>query len=195
MTVLRKVHILAGLFCFSQLIVYGIAGLVATFQPSLERPKVPHTVRYEPFHAPASATDREVAEAVYRHLQLPLTRPIPDWFLRRTPEGDLLLDFYNINGIFRVVVLESAAQLRIEHIRNSTWLFLEDIHAATLGDREAPPLVRAWAAWNQAGMWALLLFSASGILLWLAHRPGWVPAWIALATGTLAFTAFWMLLQ
>jgi hypothetical protein len=53
-----------------------------------------------PFTAQPSATDKQVADAVYRTLQLPLTRPMPDWFLRRTPENDLLLDFYNINGIW-----------------------------------------------------------------------------------------------
>ena len=72
-----------------------------------------------------------------------LARPIPDWFLRRTPDHHLLLDFYNINGIVRVVVLEDEGKLRIEDIRNSAGLFLEDIHAATLGDDEAPGLVRA----------------------------------------------------
>ena len=56
---------------------------------------------------------------------------MPDWFLRRTPENHLLLDFYNVNGIYRVIVLEQEKRLRVEEIRNSIWLFLEDIHAAT----------------------------------------------------------------
>jgi hypothetical protein len=137
-----KIHIYAGLFTFGQFMIYGAAGLAATMQARLERPKVPHTIRYVPFTPAPSATDKDVAAAVYAALRPPLARPMPDWFLRRTPENDLLLDFYNVNGIWRVVVLEREQRLRIEEIRNSTWLFLTDVHAATPGDDEAPGIVR-----------------------------------------------------
>ena len=117
---IRKVHIYAGLLTFSQLLIYGIAGIVATLQPSRERPKEAVSTRYVPFTVPAAATDKQVAAQIYQQLNLPLTRPIPDWFLRRTPDNHLLLDFYNINGIYRVVVLENEGRLRIENILNST---------------------------------------------------------------------------
>lgn len=187
----RKIHIYAGLLTFAQLLIYGVAGLVATFQPSLERPKNPHLTRYEPFQAPASATDKQVAERVFQQLKLPLTRPVPDWFLRKTADNHLLLDFYNINGIYRVVVLEDQGRLRIESIRNSGWLFLEDIHASTLGDGEAPALVRLWAIWNEAAMWSLLLFCVSGVWLWLISRSRFLWAWIMLAAGLAWLAALW----
>jgi hypothetical protein len=193
--VIRKIHIYAGLLTFSQLLLYGIAGIVATLQQSAERPKQPHTVRYVPFTAPSSASDKEVAQQVYRQLGHPLTRPIPDWFLRHTPDNHLLLDFYNINGIYRVVVLEEENRLRVEHIRNGNWLFLEDIHAATTGDAEAPGLIRAWAFWNEAGLWALLGFCASGVWLWLATKPRFVWAWACLAAGVLSFAAMWRIFR
>jgi hypothetical protein len=161
--VVRKVHIYAGLLTFAQLIVYGIAGLAATVQPSLERPKAPRSIRYLPFALPPSTTDKQVADLVYRTVQPALARPIPGWFLRRTPDRHLLLDFYNINGIVRVVVLEDEGKVRIEDIRNSAGLFLEDIHAATPGDGEPPGLVRAWAVWNEVAMWSLLGFCVSGV--------------------------------
>jgi uncharacterized iron-regulated membrane protein len=44
-----KLHIYAGLLTFSQLMLYGVAGLVATAQTALERPKIAHTVRHVPF--------------------------------------------------------------------------------------------------------------------------------------------------
>jgi hypothetical protein len=116
---------------------------------------------------------------------------MPDWFLRRTPENHLLLDFYNVNGIYRVIVLEQEQKLRVEEIRNSIWLFLEDIHAATPNDPEAPALVRAWALWNEAAMWSLLAFCLSGIYLWLTTRPRMMWAWSALAVGTAAFMMLW----
>src|SRR5690349_18909193 len=106
MNLIRKIHIYAGLLCFTQLIVFGIAGMVASVQPSLERPKIPLSVRYVPFSVDGSRNDRQVANDVYRTLALPQTRPMPDWFLRRTTDNHLLLDFYHINGIYRVIVLE-----------------------------------------------------------------------------------------
>ncbi len=176
---------------FTQLVVYGIAGLVATFQARLERPRVPLSTRYVPFTVPPSATDKQVAGLVYRTLNLPLTRPMPDWFLRHTPDHHLLLDFYNINGIYSVVVLEDEGRLRVENIRKSNWLFLGDIHAATPADKEAPRLIHAWALWNEAAMWTLIGFTASGAWLWLSSRPRFYWAWAALAGGTACLALLW----
>lgn len=187
-----QLHIYAGLLTFAQLMLYGVAGLVATFAPGPERPKTAHTIRYVPFTAAPSATDKQVADAVYTALALPLTRPVPNWFLRHTAENDLLLDFYNINGIWRVVVLEREHRLRIEEIRNSTWLFLADVHAATTGDVEAPRIVRVWGVYNELAMWCLLAFCGSGVYLWLTAQARWWWAWAGLGAGTLALSALWL---
>jgi hypothetical protein len=120
---------------------------------------------------------------VYQTLKLPLTRPIPDWFLRRTSDNHLLVDFSNMNGIYRAVVLEREGKMRVEEIRNSLWLFPEDTHAAKTGDKQAPPLIRAWA------MWSLPAFCASGVYLWLASRPRHRWAWTAQAAGSASFAA------
>jgi uncharacterized iron-regulated membrane protein len=194
-SLIRRLHIYAGLLSFSHLVVYGIAGLAATAQTQLERPKIPRSVHYVPFTPPPSATDKQVAAEVYRTLQLPLARPIPDWFLRRTPENDLLLDFYNMNGIRRVVVLEKEKRLRIEEIRNPLWLFLEDVHAATPADKEAPALVRIWAAWNELAMWCLIGFCISGLYLWLAARPRFYWGYAACAAGAAAFALLYGLIR
>jgi hypothetical protein len=188
----RKIHIYAGLLCFAQLIVYGIAGLVATVQTSHERPKNVRATRYVPFDTDGSHTDKQVADEVYRTLKLPLTRPMPDWFLRRTPDNHLLLDFYNINGIYRVVVLENEGRLRIEEIPNSLPIFLSDVHAATLNDSGAPRLMRLWAAWNEAAMWALLGFCITGAYLWVATRPRLLWPYACLAAGSAALASLWM---
>ncbi len=190
-----KLHVYAGLLTFTQLMIYGAAGLVATFQPGLERPKTARAVRYVAFTPAASATDKEVAAAVYARLAPPLSRPVPDWFLRRTPDNDLLLDFYNINGIWRVVVLEREQRLRIEEIHNSVGYFLSDVHAATPGDAEAPRLVRIWAIYNEAAMWCLLGFCASGLYLWLSapERSRW--AWVCMAASAASLSAVWILVR
>lgn len=187
-----KLHIYAGLLTFAQLALYGVAGLVATVQPGLERPKIPRAVRYVPFTVAPASTDRQVADQVYQQLRLPLTRPMPGWFLRRTPENDLLLDFYNINGIWRVVVLERENKLRIEEIRNSTPIFLNDVHAITTGDSEAPARVRLWAIYNELALWCLLAFCVSGVYLWLSAQARSWWAWASLAAGTVTFAAPWI---
>ncbi len=191
----RKLHIYAGLLIFTQLIVYGIAGLSATFASGLERPKIPASVRYVPFTVPHSSTDKQVAELVYRTLNLPMNRPIPDWFLRRTADHHLLLDFYNLNGIRRVVVLEDEGKLRIENIHHSMWLFLGDAHAVTPADREAPRLVRIWSFWNEAGIWTLLGFCVSGVWQWMAYRPRYAWAWAAFAAGAISFAGLWVVFR
>ena len=192
---LRKIHIYAGLLTFSQFLIYGIAGIVGIWHGGVERPKVAESIRYVPFKAPANSSDKEVAAQVFREVRLPLARPMPDWFLRRTPEGNLLLDFYQINGIYRVVVEEQENRLRVEEIRNGISLFLSDVHAALPGDDGAPPLLRAWAFWNEAAMWSLLGFCVSGMVLWMATRPRYGWAWGLLAAGCASFAGMWVMFR
>lgn len=187
-----KLHVYAGLLTFAQLVLYGTAGLVATLQPGGERPKVAQSTRYVPFTPPPSASDREVADAVYRTLALPLTRPMPNWYLRRTPEQDLLLDFHTINGISRVVVLEREGRLRVEEIRNGTALFLLDLHATVGADPESPGLLRAWGVYNELGSLCLLAFIGSGVYLWLTGEPRAWWAWASFGAGLSAFVSAWV---
>ena len=187
-----KLHIYAGLLTFTQLMVYGFAGLAATAQTAPERLKVPHTIRHTTFAPPPSASDKQVADAVYRELKLPLTRPMPLFAIKRNADNDLQLDFYNINGIYRVVVLERENRLRIEEIRNSLAIFLEDMHAITINDPEAPRLLRVWAFYNEVAMWCLLTFVGSGLYLWLSAQARSWWAWGSLAAGTAAFAVLWM---
>jgi hypothetical protein len=187
-----KLHIYAGLLTFGQLVIYGLAGIVATFHQGPERPKIVRAVQYVPFDVPPSSTDKQVADRIFQTVNLPLSRPMPSWFLRRTPEHDLLLDFYNINGIWRVVVLEREHRLRIEQIRNGTWVFLGDVHAAAGGDPEAPRLIRIWSVYNAFAMWCLLAFCISGVYLWLSSeaRSRW--AWASVASGLGALIVLWI---
>lgn len=186
-----KLHIYAGLLTFAQLLVYGIAGLAATVEER-PRPKTVTSSRYVAYTAPASMTDKDVADDVYRTLNLPLTRKMPLFAIQRNEQNDLALDFYNINGIHRVTVLEREHRIRIDGVHNGAATFLNDLHTVTLNDLEAPPLVRIWGYYNAFAMWCLLGFCVSGVYLWLtaAARSAW--AWSALAAGTLAIAALWV---
>ena len=191
---IKRIHIYLGLLSFSHLIVYGIAGLTATVHSGLERPKQPLSARYQPFTAGANLTDKQVANLVYQQLQLPFTRPMPDWYLRRTPSNDLLLDFLNINGIYRVTVLEKEQRLRIEEIRNSVWLFLEDIHTGTVNGAVNMRLLRLWGFYNQFAMWSLIAMALSGAYLWLSSRPElrWAQACLITAAVASAVLYYWI---
>jgi hypothetical protein len=194
-TLVLKLHIYAGLLTFTQLLVYGIAGLAATVE---ERPR-PKTIQSSrevaytaPVSGPKSMTDKEIADDVYRTLALPLTRPMPLFAIKRDGHNDLQLDFYNINGIHRVTVLEREHRLRIDEVHNAAATFFNDLHTVTLNDDEAPRLVRIWGYYNAFAMWCLLGFCVSGVYLWLTAplRSPW--AWGCLAAGTVTIASLWI---
>ena len=189
-----KLHIYAGLLTFAQLIVYGIAGLAATVEER-PRPKTVLASREVAYTAPASSTDKDVADDVYRALNLPLTRKMPLFAIKRNEQNDLALDFYNINGIHRVTVLEREHKIRIDEVHNGAATFFNDLHTVTLNDLEAPALVRVWGYYNAFAMWCLLGFCVSGVYLWLTAEARSVWAWSALAAGTLALATMWGILR
>jgi hypothetical protein len=186
-----KLHIYAGLLSFAQILIYGIAGLAATVEER-PRPKTIQSSREVPYTAPASKTDKEVADDIYRTLALPLTRPMPLFALKRDERNDLQLDFYNINGIHRVTVLEREGKLRIDDVHNGPATFFNDLHTVTLNDDEAPTLVRVWGYYNAFAMWCLLGFCVSGVYLWLTAKTRSLWAWGCLSAGTAAFAALWI---
>ena len=190
---LLKLHMYAGLLTISHLGVYAIAGLSETLKTS-ERPTLPVAVRYMPFAPDATATDKDVADAVHRRLNIPLSVPLPASALRRDESQNLLLEFYTLNSLNRVTVLEKERRLRIETTSTSLTSFLNNVHTATPIDYPGPPLVRAWAIWNEFAMWCLAGFSLSGLVLWLT-RPDlpWAPAILVTAIGT--FVLFYFLLR
>lgn len=190
-TLVLKLHIYAGLLTFAQILVYGLAGLAATVEER-PRPKTVQSSREVAYTPPVSNTDKEVADDVYRALQLPLTRPMPLFAIKRNAQNDLALDFYNINGIYRVTVLEREHKVRIDDVHNGTATFVNDLHTVTLNDLEAPPLVRVWGYYNAFAMWCLFAFAISGMYLWLTAQARSVWAWSCLAAGVATFATFWI---
>jgi hypothetical protein len=149
-------------------------------------------VAYTPPAHSSSMTDKDIADDVYRTLALPLTRPMPLFAIKRNEQNDLALDFYNINGIHRVTVLERERRLRIEEVHNGPATFVNDLHTVTLNDLEAPRLVRVWGCYNAFAMWCLLGFCVSGVYLWLTAQARSLWAWACLAAGTATIAASWI---
>jgi hypothetical protein len=137
---IKKLHIYAGLFSFTALVIYGVAGLDATAAPPPEQREAPEPVaEFRDFTPPGGAGDKAVADAVHALLKPPLAGPIPASAVHRNASNDLQLDFYSPNGVTRVTVLETEQRLRIERNRVPVWRFFNNIHGMTLGDRETFP--------------------------------------------------------
>ena len=104
-TLIQQVHIYLSLLSFSSLCVFGIIGVHATMAPKWEdRPQSPAKRWEVPFAAPKDLDDEALAEKIRREIAPPLANPIAKQFLRHTPEGKLQLDFYQVNGLTRVIV-------------------------------------------------------------------------------------------
>ncbi|MCB9384976.1 MAG: PepSY domain-containing protein [Bryobacterales bacterium] len=191
---LKRIHMYAGLMSFTALIVYGLAGLYSTSQPPWsERPYPETQVREVPFEFPASGSDKELADAIYRHLDMPLTGPMYDWALKRDDDQNLFLNFYTVNGFRKVTALESQGLLRVESSRTGLWQFVNGAHSTTLQWAAPRFLVQGWAWYNELAIWSLLLMAGSGIALWLMTRPGYVPGVVSFALGSGMFVTLWLL--
>jgi hypothetical protein len=117
---------------------------------------------------------------------------MPLFAIKRDEHNDLQLDFYNINGIHRVTVLEHDHKLRIEDVHNGAGTFFNDLHTVTLNDDEAPRLVHVWGYYNIFAMWCLLGFCLSGVYLWLTAQTRSRWAWGSLAAASASMAALWI---
>ncbi len=192
---IKKLHMYTGLLNFSILLVFGVAGLLAGFQPAPEkRTRPPLATRYEPFAAPPGLTDQEVADRVYQHLRPPLGGPVPDFALRRDAAQNLSFNFYTPNGFQRVVVLEKESRLLVETQPNDIWHFFSALHETMMrhtAGREWP--VRLWGYYNEFAIWSLIGMAVSGVYLWLSSRPGYWPAVLSFAAGGGIFLLLYLL--
>ena len=188
---IKRIHMYLGLLNFVTLTVFGIAGLTATMQSGPGHPPPASEARYQAFTPPPDASDKQVADAVFQTVGLPLSNPIPKQAIRRNQENQLALNFYTINGPFRVTVLENESRLRIEPMRNNLPHFLSNIHSVTQAGNSRYLRVRLWAWYNEFAIWSLLAMSISGVYLWLASRPRYRWAQLSFAAGTTAFLALY----
>ena len=182
----KKIHIYLGLLNFSNLIVFGVAGLGATFHGPPPRKMASEQVRVESFVPVPGSTDRQLADQVFARLRLPLADPVPDWALHRDAAGDLPLEFWTVNGTCRVLVQPREGRLRVEILRNSLPMFLDDMHTMTEVN-QSDWRMRIWTWYNHFAMWSLLTMAISGVYLWLASRARYRIAQYCFAGGAAIF--------
>ena len=193
---IKKIHVYLGLLNLSFVLIFGVTGTVATLRYApyrLPSPKQPP--RYEPYEAPARLSDQQVADDIYRKLRIPLTSPAEDWAIRRDDQNDLLIDLYTINGPYRVTLLEKENRLRIERVRESIWLYIDNLHGHTLQEPGMDRPLRLWAYYNEFSIWSLMGMALSGIYLGLTSRPNYQPARYALASGILVFLVLYIAIR
>lgn len=190
----KKVHMYLGLLSWSAILVFGIAGLRASFQPSPQRRAPPQpSVQYVDFVAGPNLTDQQVANQVWEALRIALTGPPPAWSVRRDAENNLTVGFYTQNGPTEVTVREKQKRLRIESARNSFWQFADNLHSTTLARGTADWRVRLWSYSTELGIWTLILMGLSGAYLWLSSRPGYRTAQVLFLLGSGFFVALYIL--
>jgi hypothetical protein len=184
----------AGLMSFTALIVYGLAGLYSTSMPRwADRPYPETSSREIPFEFPATGSDKELADAIYYALDMPLTGPLWDWAIERDEDQNLFLNFYTINGFRKVTAFEKEGLLRIESSRTNLAQFINGAHSTTLQWASPRFLVQGWAWYNELAIWSLMLMACSGVALWLLSRPRYAPGIAAFALGNGVFLTLWWL--
>ena len=188
---IRRIHIYLGLLNFSLLVVFGLAGLIVTLEaPDIFKQKHGPATEFREFLPPASASDKEVALALQRALDPAHAGP-PN--LRRNGSNQLVTEFYSVNGLVRVTLLEGERRIQIQTFRNSIWRFIDNAHATTIGEGMRDGAVRAWAWYIELSIWSLIAMSVSGV--WLGLRGRWNYRWtrVSLAAGCVAYAALYLL--
>lgn len=184
---IKKIHMYLGLVNLSIVLVFGIAGLLATLrnQPGGLRPRT--GLRFENYKIPESLTgDREVAEAVRARLNIPAV----GMNVQRDKENNLRCAFYTHNGPYFVTAFEKESRLEIAVHRSGMGSFFDNLHA-TASRNAKDWRVQLWAVYNEISIWSLIAMAVSGVYLWLASRPGLRWAQVSFATGSLAFLALY----
>jgi hypothetical protein len=179
---IKRLHIYAGLLNFSILMIFGIAGLAATFR--VER-RFDVSVETRPFLPPANATDYDAAMAAYATLDLPLASPPPRNAVHRDANHNVSFMTYAPSGPRVVTLVERDQQVRVERRRNRLWHFFDNLHATTSANSAVDLRMRMWTWYVEFSIWSLIWMSISGIYLWLSARPAhrWAQAAFALGAG------------
>jgi hypothetical protein len=187
---IRKIHIYLGLLNFSILMVFGLAGLVVTFEaPDITTQKQGPSIAYREFTPPPSASDKQVGQLIWRDLE-PAHAGQP--VVHRDAANRLVTDFYSVNGRVRVTLFEAEHRIEVETRRNSIWRFIDNAHATTIPE-QAGGATRAWAWYIEFSIWALIGMSLSGIWLGMVSRWRFIWARVSFAAGCAVFLALFFL--
>jgi hypothetical protein len=190
----RKIHIYCGLQACVALLIFAVAGIVGTLKASPWAAAPATEVSEVAFEVPLDASDRQVADAVFEELALPLSKPVPGFALRHDADDRLVLRFPSPNGLTTVTVQRAAGTLRVERRHTSLGMFLLRMHEETWSPARngRPLLLWLWSFYVELSILSLLFLALSGVYQWLALRPRHRLAQLATAAGAIGFVWLWM---
>jgi len=184
--VLKRLHILVGLFNLTAIAVFALAGITETF-PNHERRAESRLVDFE---VPNGLNDQQVAERLVSTLQLPLIGPVQN--VHRNDQHMVQFGFYTTNGPGRAVVLEADRKARIDGTRLSFGRFMVEAHAASLQGSGPVLFMRLWAVYVDCSIFSLLFMAITGPWLWLVSRPNLWWARSLCVAGAGVFVVLWL---
>jgi hypothetical protein len=190
--VILKLHTWAGLATFVNLMIYGIVGIAAAFEPPPDAPARAAIVREAAFEISPNATDREVAEQVVERLGLSLARPVQNFAIQHDDQHRLVLDFRHANGRHQVT-FPDAAHFRVEITRAPLDRYLSSLHVTSAAFHSGDWRMQTWSWYNEFAMWCLIFMIGSGVWLWLSRRARhrWALASLAAGTGLFTLMYWW----
>ena len=194
---IKKVHIYSGLISFTALVIFGLIGIASTLLPHpSERPKPEATVQEIDLELPGNLDDRQLADYIQAKLNLPLTRPAPNWSLRRDRENNLRFRLPTPGFFHDVRVMESEKSVRITTQPYDNWQYMFHLHEMTPRPGQTDIRVQLWAYYGLFNVWGLIIMSLSGLYLWISTkrlRLRW--AQISFLAGTISFLLFYLELR
>jgi uncharacterized iron-regulated membrane protein len=190
--VILKLHTWAGLATFVNLMIYGIVGIAAAFEPAPDAPAPAAAVREIPFAMPQNSTDREVAEQVVERLGLSLATPVQNFAIQHDDQHRLVLDFRHANGRHRIT-FPDAGHLQVEITRAPLDRYLSSLHVTSAVFHSGDWRMQAWSWYNEFAMWCLIFMILSGAWLWLSRRARhrWALASLAAGAGVFTLMYWW----
>ena len=183
--VLKRAHILVGLFNLTAIAVFALVGITETF-PNHERIAGSRLVDFD---TPNGLNDQQVAERLVSALQLPLIGQVRN--VHRNDQHMVEFGFYTTNGPGKATVLEADRKARIDATRLSFGRFMVEAHAASLHESGPVLLMQLWAVYVDCSIFSLLFMAMTGPWLWLASRPNLRWARALLAAGIGVFAVLW----
>ena len=185
---LKKIHIYLGLLNFTIILVFGIAGLAASWEATFPREAAP-VVTEMPFHVPPGLRDIQIGDLVYQAVRPPFVTPRL-YPVFRNADHQLIVDFYMVSGMQHITVLAAENKLRIESTRKSFWQYVNRLHATT--GKPSDIKLRLWAGYVEFSIWSLLAMVATGLYLWLSSRRRFRWAAYSFAAGTVLVALLWV---
>lgn len=101
----RKLHNYAGLQSLVALILFGLTGLCATYVHSAHFTPPEESLLQLSVAGKTELSDRELVDAVFDELNIPLAPRPPDWSIKTGPSGEVRFDVRTPQSLTRVEIV------------------------------------------------------------------------------------------